>query len=140
MADISFQSYDKEAMAKAQGKSLPISFKHSVNICKFLKGKNLDKAIEYLEKVVKKEKAIPFKKYRKKQGHRKGMETGKYPVRASREIKKILENLKNNAIDKGLSENLEIIHAAANRAVSKESRSGAGRSRSTHVEFVAKEE
>lgn len=140
MANTSFQSYNKETMAKAQGRDLPISFKHSVNVCKFLKGKNLDKALSYLEKATEKEKAIPFKKYKRKQGHRKGMEIGKYPVKASREIIKILENLKNNAVDKGLSENLKIIHAAANRAVSKESRAMGGRSRSTHVEFIAKEE
>lgn len=140
MANISFQSYNAETMAKARGRDLPVSFKHSVNICKFLKGKNLDKAIKYLEKVIEKKKAIPFKKYKRKQGHRKGMETGKYPVKASKKIIKVLENLKNNAVDKGLSENLKIIHAGANRAVSKESRAMRGRSRSTHVEFIAKEE
>lgn len=136
----SFQDYNKETMALAQGKDLPVSFKHCVNICKFLKGKDLDKAMEYLEKVVEKEKAIPWKKYRMKQGHKKGMGPGKYPIKASKHIIKVLKNLKNNAVDKGLSENLRIIHAAANRAVSKEARSRYMRGRSTNVEFVAEEQ
>lgn len=126
-------------MALAQGKDLPISFKHAVNICSFIKDKDLDKAIEYLEKVVEKEKPIPFKRYNKKQPHRKGMAAGKYPVKASSQIIKVLENAKNNAVNKGLSENLKVIHAAANRAISKEARSAHQRGRSTNLEVVVEE-
>ena len=52
-----------ENSAKAVGLALPISRKQSVNICKTLRGMNVQKAKKLLEQVIAKKKPISFTKY-----------------------------------------------------------------------------
>src|SRR3989344_1690252 len=86
----------KKSEAVAFGVSLPISKKHSMYICKFIKGKSIDKAISELEEVLKMKRAIPFK------GdipHRKGkMMSGRYPINASKYFINLLKGLKGNVL------------------------------------------
>ena len=64
-----------------------------------------------------KEKAVPFKRYNKKAGHRRGLVNsyaGRYPIKASARVLKVLESAEANAENKGLDvDKLRIIHAAA---------------------------
>ncbi len=129
-------------MAKAVGISLPISMKHSREICKLIKKKNLQKAKEILEKVSKMEKAVPFTRFNKNVGHKRGMSSGRYPIKAVLEIKKLVENVEHNAQFKGLSVNkLNIVHAAVKLA-SRPLHFGRFRGRKirrAHVEIVVEE-
>ena len=114
-----YQPKDELNAARAMGYEMDISFKHAVEICRAIKGKKIDDAIAYLEDVVAMKKAVPFKNHKKKVAHRKGLEkwyAGRYPVKASREIIKVLKNLKANAEYKGLEVNrLVITHAQAKK-------------------------
>lgn len=85
----------KKDEAIAKGTSVPISKKHSMYICSFIKNKKIDDAIKDLEKVMKMKKAVPFKG---EIPHRKGMMSGRYPVNAAREFIRILKGLKGNCI------------------------------------------
>lgn len=128
--------------AKAYGKSLPISTKTSIEICSFLRGKSYDFAINYLEDVLKLKKAIPFKRFTNGVGHRKGdMASGRFPQKASTEIKQILESAKANANNKGLSDELKIIHLSAQKASSPfhQGRQRRRMMKKTHIEVVLKE-
>jgi large subunit ribosomal protein L22 len=64
-----------------------------------------------------KKKAIPFRRFNKKVGHRHGLEkafSGRYPVNAAQQILNVLEGAEANAEYKGLDlERLKIIHASA---------------------------
>lgn len=75
----------------------------------------------YLQAVIAKKQAVPFKRYYKKLAHRKGLrgwDVGKYPVKAARGILKVLENAEANATYKGLDpDKLQIIHASAQRGI-----------------------
>ena len=104
--------------AKAIGKDLPISPKVSIEICNYLRGKELDAAIATLERVMEKKQAIPYKRFANAAGHKpgKGMAAGRYPIKASGEFKKLLENAKANAANTGLTGKLVITHIAAQRA------------------------
>nr|AJS11953.1 50S ribosomal protein L22P [uncultured archaeon] len=104
--------------AKAMGKDLPISPKVSIEICNYLRGKEIDAAIATLERVKEKRQAIPYKRFANGAGHKpgKGMAAGRYPVKASGEFLKILRNAKANAANAGLSGTLIITHIAAQRA------------------------
>ncbi|MBE8539738.1 50S ribosomal protein L22 [Geoglobus acetivorans] len=121
MARVNYAYRPKDELnaAKAMGYEMPISFKHAVEICRAIKGKKIDDAIEYLEDVVAMERAVPFKNHKKKVAHKKGLEkwyAGRYPVKASTYILKVLENLKANAEYKGLELNrLVITHAQAKK-------------------------
>ncbi|WP_456368943.1 50S ribosomal protein L22 [Geoglobus sp.] len=114
-----YQPKDELNAARAMGYEMDISFKHAVEICRAIKGKKIDDAIAYLEDVVAMKKAVPFKNHKKKVAHRKGLEkwyAGRYPVKASREIIKVLKNLRANAEYKGLEVNrLVITHAQAKK-------------------------
>lgn len=139
----SFQGYEREKMARVIGKDLPISTKQCIEICSFIKGRNLQEAKDLLEEVLKMKKPVPFKRFTEGAGHKKGrMAGGKYPLKASAEIIELLNSLEANAMQKGLNTSALVIrHACANRA-SKTPRYGRIRgitAKRTHVEFVAVE-
>ncbi|RBQ22891.1 50S ribosomal protein L22 [Candidatus Methanobinarius endosymbioticus] len=121
MADIKYAHNDEDSSktARAMGKTLKISPKHSIEICSAVRGMNVEKAKNYLNEVIEMKKAIPFKRHNKKVGHRKGLEdwpSGRYPVKAAKEILKILENAEANAEYKGLdTENLKIVHISSHK-------------------------
>ena len=113
----SIKEIDPDTTAKASGRDLHISYKAAYEVCKFIRGMQLKKAQDYLEQVIKKEKPIPFTRFKGKVGHHKGVEGWapvRYPVKASQEILKVLKNVEANAEFKGLEiEKLRIIHIAA---------------------------
>ncbi|MBW2991161.1 50S ribosomal protein L22 [Candidatus Woesearchaeota archaeon] len=134
---------DKENLVKAVGRDLSISTKQAVELCSFIKKMPLAKARAILEKVRNKQLAVPFKRFTDGAGHKqgKGICAGKYPYKASKQFLKLLKALEANAQNKGLSSNLKIIHACAQRAATP---LHYGRKRSivmkrTHVELVAEE-
>jgi len=106
-----------EKTAKASGRDLKVSLKNAKEVCRTIKGMKLDEAKNLLRQVIIKKTAIPFRRYKKKAGHRRGLQkayAGKYPIRASKSILRVLEGAEANAEFKGLdTERLRIIHAAA---------------------------
>lgn len=130
-------------MAKVAGISLPISTKHSIEICNFIRNKNLSKARDLLKEVIELKKTIPFKRFTGDVGHKKGkIGPGRYPKKASIEIIKLLNTAEANAQFKGLNtSNLVIKHICANKA-STPWRYGRQRRRKmkrTHVEIIVEE-
>lgn len=114
-----YNEEDEAQTAKAMGRSLKISPKHAVELCRELRGKNVQNAKVYLNDVIAKKKAVPFKRHNKKVGHRKGLKgwpSGRYPVKAATQILSVLENAEANAEYKGLdTENLVIKHISSHR-------------------------
>jgi large subunit ribosomal protein L22 len=141
---------DTEKTVKASGRELRISPKHAREVCKTIKGMNLDKAKRYLGQVIAKKQPVPFRRFTKKLGHRHGMQktmVGKYPVKAAAKILKVLESAEGNAEFKDLDiERLRIIHASAypgmklKRAIPRAfGRSSPKNKTLTHVEIVLEE-
>ena len=108
---------DPDVTVKASGRELRISPKNAREVCAAIKGMKLDEAREFLEQVIRKKKAVPFKRFKKKLPHRRGLQkaaAGRYPVKAAQKILSVLERAEANANFKGLDvENLRVIHAAA---------------------------
>ena len=134
---------DKETTAKVIGLDLPISTKHSIEICDFIRHRPITKAKKYLELVLEKKEAIPLKRFHKDRGHRRGnIGPGFYPEKATKEIISLLKGLEANAQNKGLNTtNLIISKAIANKA-SRPYRYGRKRglkAKRTHIEIEAKE-
>ncbi|WP_165394709.1 50S ribosomal protein L22 [Methanofollis fontis] len=106
-------------LARAKANELHVSPKHSIEIAHFIRGKNADVALAYLEDVVAKKKAIPFKHFNRDVAHKRGLEgwdAGRYPVKASAEFIRLINQAKKNAEYAGLdTEQLVIVHASANR-------------------------
>jgi len=111
---------DTAKTAKASGRDLRISHKASREICLAIRHMKLDDAHRFLEGVIAKKSVVPYRRYKKKVGHKRGLQgwyAGRYPVKASRAILQILDSVEANASFKGLNvESLKIIHSAALKA------------------------
>jgi large subunit ribosomal protein L22 len=111
------EELDPEKTAKASGREIRVSHKHAREVCKTIKGMTLTHAKEYLKNVITKKQPVPFKRFRKKAGHRHGLEkafAGRYPIKAAAKVLIVLEGAEANAENKGLDlDRLTIMHAAA---------------------------
>jgi large subunit ribosomal protein L22 len=114
---IAEEELDPEKTVKASGREVRVSHKHAREVCKTIKGMMLTQAKKYLRDVIAKKKPVPFKRFKKKAGHRHGLEkayAGRYPVKAAKHILKVIEGAEANAENKGLdTDRLRIMHASA---------------------------
>ncbi len=103
--------------ARASGLFLPVSAKHSVEICSFIRNKSLIKAKQMLEEVIAFRRAVPFRRFKCDVGHKKGpIAAGRYPIKACSEILRLLKSAEANAVNKGLRlEDLFVALIMANR-------------------------
>ncbi len=110
---------DPETTARAMVYELHISPKHALEVCRAIKGKKVGEAETYLEAVLEKRVAIPFKRHKKKVAHRRGLKkwySGRYPVKASAEILKLIRGAKGNAEYKGFEpDTMRIWHVATKK-------------------------
>ncbi len=111
------EELDPEKTVKASGREIRVSHKHAREVCRTIKGMKLTQAKTFLLDVTEKKKAVPFRRYQKKSGHRRGLEkafAGRYPINAAAKILKVLQGAQANAENKGLDvDRLLIVHAAA---------------------------
>jgi large subunit ribosomal protein L22 len=115
------EELDPEKTAKASGREIRVSHKHAREVCRTIKGMMLTNAKEYLRDVIDKKKAVPFRRYKKKLGHRTGLNkafAGRYPIKAAQQILRVVEAAEANAENKGLDvDRLRIFHAAAYQGI-----------------------
>ena len=111
------EELDPEKTAKASGREIRVSHKNAREVCKTIKGMTLAHAKEYLKNVIIKKQPVPFTRFRKKAGHRHGIEkafAGRYPIKAAAKVLIVLKGAEANAENKGLDvDRLRIMHAAA---------------------------
>ena len=115
MAKVNYsRESNSNTSSKAMGYELHIPPKHTREICVAIKNMRIPAAKQYLTDVIALKRAVPFKRYNDGVGHRRGkMAAGRYPVRASTEVLKVLVNAENSAMDKGLEpDRMRISHAA----------------------------
>ena len=102
---------DPEKNAKAYGYELHCSYKDSMNLAYALRGKNTEKAKQYLNEIIEMKRPLPTVYHKRKRAHQKNIGPGSYPQKAAKYMLKILENAENNAEYKGLDiENMKITH------------------------------
>ncbi len=110
---------DPDITARAMAYELHISPKHAYEICRALRGMWVEDAELYLEAVIEGRVPVPFKRHKKKVAHRRGLVkwyAGRYPVRASEAILKLIREAKANAEYKGLSPDaMRIWHIATKK-------------------------
>jgi len=132
-----------ENIARAKGANLVISSKFAIEICGFIRGKNVAKMQKYLADVLKFKKAIPFKRYIMDLPHQKGKQgPSRYPTNAVKEILGVLNSAVSNAEDKGLdTSSLVIKNAIANKGptVWRFGRQARRQAKRTHVEIIVQE-
>lgn len=124
----------KKTEAIVNGKSIHVSTKQSIAVCKFIKNKTIDKAIADLEQVILKKKAVPMKG---EIAHKKGkIMSGKYFKKCSEAFIILLKSLKANSIANGL-ENPIISEAIANNAQKPYGKFGRIQRKRAHIKIKA---
>lgn len=142
MAKANYSTTIQQDMARAYGRDLSISTKASINICTTLRGMVAQKAIDHLDAVVAKKQAIAFTRFTDGVGHRKGaMASGRFPVKAAKDIQAVIKSAVANAANKGLSEELKIDHICAHKAATPfhQGRQRRRAMKRTHIEVAVKE-
>lgn len=94
---------DPDTTSKAIGKELPISPKHSREICRMLRGMEVQRAVETLNKVIDMTLPVPMGRYKKCVSHKKGVGPARYPQKAAKAILGVIEGAMSNAEYKGLA-------------------------------------
>jgi len=122
----------KKTETVVNGKDLRISTKHAVAVCNFVRNKNIDLAMNNLEQVGKMKIAIPM---RGEIPHKKGMMSGRYPLKAVAEFMRLLKSLRSNAIFHDLELEKVKISCMANVAARPYRRGGQKRFKRTHVQI-----
>ena len=102
----SFQKYEKSRHVRAAIRDKSISHKHSREIAIAINNKSIEKAREFLEDVLIKKIAVPYRRYNNEVAHRSnirdGFCAGRYPHKSTSEFLKLLDNLESNAEYKGM--------------------------------------
>lgn len=92
----------KEAIARAE--NLSVSWKSVVMVGNFIRGRTVAKAKTLLQEVINMKTAVPFTKYNKDRGHKKGeIAAGRYPVNTAKEVLNLLKSAESNAINIGMN-------------------------------------
>src|SRR5919202_598313 len=93
-----FQNFDKTKHVRAALREKDISHKHAREIALAIKGMSIEKAREFLENVIAKQIAVPFRRYNNEVAHRSnirdGFFSGRFPKKAAGEFLRLLDNLK----------------------------------------------
>ena len=116
----SFEKYEKSRHVRAALRDKSISHKHSREIALAVKGKSIEKAREFLENVLTKKIAVPYRRYNNEVAHRSniqdGFSSGRFPRKATGEFLKLLDNLESNAEYKGMDlDRLKIISVTVHK-------------------------
>ena len=147
----SITDLDPAKTVKSAGRELRVSHKHAHEVCTAIKGMTLEQARTYLNRVVAKKQPVPYRRYRKKLGHRHGVGQGayaaRYPTKTAKKFLQILAGAEANAEFKGLDiERLHIIHASAHPGIKLKrfipramGRSSPRNQTLTHIELVLEE-
>jgi large subunit ribosomal protein L22 len=146
-----FQNFDKSKHVRAALREKDISHKHAREISLAIRGMSIEKAREYLEDVVAKRLAVPFRRYNNEVAHRSnirdGFSSGRFPKKAAGEFLRLLDNLESNGEYKGMDlDRLKIISAVVHKGTKLERFTPRAMGRSSpkidtlvHVELVAQE-
>jgi len=106
---------DPDRSAKASARGIDVSRKAAREVCNTIKGMTIHQSIEYLEAVIDKKLAVPYRRFKNNVGHKSsvvGWTGGRYPVKAATEILKVVRNLENNAENNQLQlDKCRITHA-----------------------------
>lgn len=146
-----FQNYDKTRHVRAAMREKDISHKHSREVAVAIKGMSIEKAREFLENVIARKEAVPYRRYNNEVAHRSnirdGFFAGRFPQKAAHEFLKLLDNLESNAEYKGMDlDRLRIVNVAVHKGTKLERFQPRAMGRSSpkldtlvHVEIVAQE-
>jgi len=133
---------EENNMAKAFARDISISTKMAVEVCNIIRNKELEQAKKILQDIISLKRPIPIRRYKRDLAHRKKIGPRRFPVKTSKKLLEILDEVGANAQFKGLDiNNLVIAHIAAHQAARPWhfGRQRRRKMKRTHIEIVVKE-
>jgi ribosomal protein L22 len=126
------QDKPRKDTAIVNGTNLGISTKDASAICKMIRGKGTEKALDMLNEVLAYKRVVKMNK--REVGHKKGkgVMAGRYPINAVREFIRLLRQLNANAVVNELPLEEYVIFCKADKA-SRPYRRGGTQFKRTHV-------
>lgn len=110
------QKTDPEKTSKALGREIRVSPKKCEEVCRNIRGMEVEEAKRFLREVMALKRPVKYTKYKMYLSHKSGVGPGRYPVKAAKEILRVIESAQHNAEYKGLdSENMKIHTIAVHR-------------------------
>lgn len=113
MRGYTFQPGRGETVARARGIELPISPKKTYELLNAIRGRSLDDAKSYLERVIELKQAVPFRRYNQEVAHKRGAGPGRFPQKVARQVLAVLTNAEANAEYEGLDADALFVRVAA---------------------------
>ena len=147
----SFTNFDKTKHVRSALREKDISHKHAREVALAIRGMSIENAREFLESVIAKQIAVPYRRYNNEVAHRSnirdGFFSGRFPKKTAREFLKLLDNLESNGEYKGMDlDRLKIVSAVTHKGTKLERFTPRAMGRSSpkidtlvHVELVAQE-
>ena len=104
-------------VAKARVEGVNASYKDLAAVCYNIRRRGADNAVAFLEKASVGKQAIKYPSWNTKMGHRRelGGQKGRWPAKEAAIVLGCLKSAIANAKEKGLSEELIVMHACANK-------------------------
>ncbi len=116
MAGYTVKEYDPDLSSRALLIEEDISPKHAVEVCRAVRGMAVEDALQFLDDVIAIKTPVPFRRFNKRVAHQKGVGPGRFPEKAARAVKKVIESAKNNAeFDGKDTDNMYISTISASR-------------------------
>ncbi len=86
--DYAFQNYDATKHVRSSVREKDMSHKHAREVAVAIKGLSIERARDYLQSVINKQRAVAFGRYKNQVGHRSdpGMMSGRYPQKPGKII------------------------------------------------------
>ena len=144
-----FQEYNPAMHARCALREIDVSHKHAREVAVAIKGLTVERARDYLQAVVSKDRAVAFGRYKNQVGHKSdpGMMAGRYPQKTATHFVRALDSLEANAAYKGMDvDRLKIINATVHKGVMVKrfipramGRATPNNNVRTHIELVAME-
>jgi len=127
--------------AKAKITNKDVSTKAAIEIANVLRGQQTEEAKQFLQQVIKKEKAVPYKRFTDGVGHKKGMASGRYPVKAGKAFLTLIESAEANAENQDLFGPYTITTLKANKGPKTRSygRQRGRTQKNTHIDIEIEE-
>lgn len=146
-----FNTFDKTKHVRSALREKDISHKHAREVALAIRGMSIEDAREFLENVIARQIAVPYRRYNNEVAHRSnirdGFFAGRFPKKTSKEFLKLLDNLESNGEYKGMDlDRLKIVSAVVHKGTKLERFTPRAMGRSSpkidtlvHVELVAQE-
>ncbi len=123
----------KRDFALMNGLNIHLSTKTGAHICDAIRYKDIDSAIEYMERVAAGKQAVKMNNREVGHRHDAGMMAGRYSITAAKEFLKLLKQLRANAIYHEIELEKAVISKAVCNMASRPFKRGGARAKRSHV-------